>query len=212
MRVGLTTRTGTRPGWRPVGCDPRLLRMSTPRDVVVLVGSLRKDSWNRKVADLIAGLAPPHLKLTQVDWGHLSYYNQDLDADPPKDWVEFRKRIKAADAVLLVTPEYNRSLPGGFKNAIDIASRPYGQNVFDGKPGAVVSASIGNIGGFGAHHNLRQSLAYLNVATMPQPEVYLSNVASLIDETGKLKQDSTRAHLQKFGQAFADWIDRVSPR
>src|SRR5258708_40370279 len=124
--------------------------MDKIRDVAVIVGSLRKDSINRKVANALAELAPASLNLSIVDIGHLPIYNQDGDEKPPAAWTEFRERIKAADAVIFVTPEHNRSVPAALKNAIDVGSRPYGQSACSGKPGAVVSASPGDIEGFGA--------------------------------------------------------------
>lgn len=177
-------------------------------NVAVLVGSLRKGSFNRKVALALAELAPPELKLEIVEIGHLPLYNQDSDESPPPAFVEFRKRIKSADALLFATPEYNRSVPGVLKNAIDIASRPYGQSAWDGKPGAVISASIGAIGGFGANHHLRQSLVFLNVPTLQQPEAYIGNADKLFDADGKLTDERTRNSLQKFIQAFAAWISK----
>jgi chromate reductase len=180
--------------------------MSQVRNVAVFVGSLRKDSFNRKTALAIAELAPANLKLEIVDIGHLSLYNQDLDAEPPADWRDLRAKVKAADAVLFVTAEYNRSVPGVLKNAIDIASRPYGQSSWDGKPGAVISSSIGAVGGFGANHHLRQSLVFLNVPTLPH-EAYIGNAGSLFDDAGKLTNDSTRDFLAAFVTRFAGWIE-----
>ena len=177
-------------------------------DVAVLVGSLRKDSFNRKTAHALAEVAPPSLKLSIVEIGQLTPYNQDLDPNPPEAWTEFRDRIKAADAVLFVTPEYNRSVPGFLKNAIDIASRPYGRSALNGKPGAVVSVSPGAIGGFGANHHLRQSLVFLNVPTMPQPEAYIGGADKLFDAGGKLVNDGTRKFLGQFMEAFAAWIEK----
>jgi chromate reductase len=186
--------------------------MSTPRDVAVLVGSLRKDSLNRKVALALAALAPAGLKLDLVEIGQLPLYNQDLDAQPPAPWVAFRDRIRRADAVLFVTPEYNRSVPAALKNAIDVGSRPYGKSAWDGKPGAVVSASPGAIGGFGANHHLRQSLVFLNVPVLQQPEAYLGGVDKVFDESGGIANESTRGLLVKYLTAFADWIERNLPR
>ena len=148
--------------------------MSKVYSVAVLVGSLRKDSLNRKVAQALAELAPASLKLFIVEIGDLALYNEDIDAtQPPAPYTIFRDQIRPADAVLFVTPEYNRSVPGVLKNAIDVGSRPYGQSVFNAKPGAVISVSPGAIGGFGANHHLRQSLVFLNVPCMQQPEAYL---------------------------------------
>jgi chromate reductase, NAD(P)H dehydrogenase (quinone) len=180
--------------------------MDAVYDVAVIVGSLRKDSINRKVANALAELAPASLKLSIVDIGGLPLYNQDSDANPPAAWIAFRDRIKAADAVLFVTPEHNRSVPAALKNALDIGSRPYGQSAWNGKPGAVVSASPGAIGGFGANHHLRQSLMYLNVPTLQQPEAYIGAADKLFDANGKLANDGTRKFLAQFMQAFASWV------
>ena len=175
-------------------------------NVAVLVGSLRKASINRHVANALAELAPATLKLGIVEIGQLPIYNQDADDSPPPAWTAFRTRIKAADAVLFVTPEYNRSVPAALKNALDVGSRPYGQNVWSGKPGAVVTASPGGIGGFGANHHLRQSLVFLNVPAMAQPEAYLGAADKFFDANGKLNNDGTRKFLQTFMQAYADWV------
>ena len=186
--------------------DLRKVQMDKIRDVAVIVGSLRKGSLNRHVANSLAELAPATLKLNIIDIGHLPIYNQDGDEEPPASWREFRDRIKAADAVLIVTPEHNRSVPAALKNALDVGSRPYGKNVWGGKPGAVVSASPGSIGGFGANHHLRQSLVFLNVPAMAQPEAYIGGADKLFDATGKLANDGTRKFLQGFMQAYAAWI------
>ena len=183
--------------------------MSTTRDVAVIVGSLRKESFNRKMANALVAMAPAPLTLEIVEIRHLPLYNQDDDANPPTASAAFKQRVQKADAVLFVTPEYNRSMPGVLKNAIDIASRPYGKSAWDGKPGAVISVSPGAIGGFGANHHLRQSLVFLNVPALQQPEAYIANAAKLFDESGKLTDDSTRDFLQKFLQAFAQWIERI---
>ncbi|HYD00812.1 MAG TPA: NAD(P)H-dependent oxidoreductase [Phycisphaerales bacterium] len=176
-----------------------------PTTVAVLIGSLRKGSFNRKVADTLAKLAPS-LHFQDVNIGDLPLFNEDLEATPPTQWLELRARIKSADAVLFATPEYNRSVPGVLKNAIDVASRPYGQNVFDGKPGAVISVSIGPSGGFGANHHLRQSLAYLNIPTMAQPEVYIAKAGTLFDEHGNLTDERTKELLTRFVTTFERWI------
>jgi chromate reductase len=181
--------------------------MSTVRNVAVLVGSLRKESFSRKLANALLPLALPTLKLEIVEIGQLPLYNQDDDAAPPAACTAFRQQVKATDAALFVTPEYNRSVPAPLKNAIDVGSRPYGQSVWNGKPGAVISVSPGAIGAFGANHHLRQSLVFLNVPTMPQPEAYIGGAADLFDANGKLTKDSTREFLQKFLQAFAAWIE-----
>lgn len=171
----------------------------------ILVGSLRKESFSRKVAKALIAVAPPSVSLEILEIGQLPLYNQDLDAYPPREWTEFREKLKKFDAVIFVTPEYNRSVPGALKNAIDVASRPYGQNALEGKPGAVISVSVGALGGFGANHHLRQSLVFVNVPTMAQPEAYIGNVARLFHQSGDLADESTREFLTKFMDAFADW-------
>jgi chromate reductase len=184
--------------------------MSSTRDVAVFVGSLRKDSFNRKMANALSGLAPDGLRLAIVEIGQLPLYNQDDDVSGkvPPAWQALRDRVKAADAVLFVTPEYNRSVPGVLKNAIDVTSRPYGQSAFDGKPGAVVSVSPGAIGGFGANQHLRQMMVFLNVPMLQQPEAYVGGAASLFDDKGNLTNPATREFFGKFMQAFAAWIER----
>lgn len=181
------------------------------RKIAVLVGSLRKESFSRKIAKNIEALAPKGLTFTEIDISKVGHYNQDLDGNPPAEWVELRDKIKSADAVLFVTPEYNRSVPGVLKNAIDIASRPYGHSAFSGKPAAVVSNSPGNIGGFGAHHHLRQSLAFLNMPTLQQPEMYLSGVGGWFNDAGVIEKEETRQFLAQFAQTFADWIEKTVP-
>ncbi len=187
--------------------------MPTPHDVAILVGSLRKDSFSRKIARAIADLAPASLRLEIVEIGDLPLYDQDHDGDrPPAAWRTFRERVRGSKAVLFVTPEYNRSVPGVLKNAIDVGSRPYGHSVWSGKPGAVVSVSPGAIGGFGANHHLRQSLVFLDVPVMQQPEAYIGGVADLLDAEGRVKNENTKAFLRKFGEAFAAWIEQTARR
>lgn len=181
--------------------------MSIEHKVAVLVGSLRKESINRKLAQAFIELAPAELKLSIVEIGDLPLYNQDLDETPPAQWTRFREEIAQANAVLFVTPEYNRSVPGVLKNAIDIGSRPYGHSVWNGKPGAVISASPGGIGGFGANHHLRQSLVFLNVPTMQQPEAYLGHADKLLDAQGKVSNAESRKFLSGIIDGFAHWVD-----
>jgi chromate reductase len=184
--------------------------MDKPMNVCVLVGSLRKASLNRMLANTLISLAPSSMKLDIVEIGQLPLYNEDLEtAAPPALWTAFRQRLKAADAVLFVTPEYNRSVPAVLKNALDVGSRPYGASAWDRKPGAIVSGSPGAIGGFGANHHLRQSLVFLNVPTLQQPEAYLSHVDKLFDEQGKFASEGTGKFLQAFMQAFANWAVMV---
>jgi chromate reductase len=177
------------------------------RKIAVLAGSLRKESLNRKMAKALTALGPESLKLEIIEIGKLPLYDQDLDDNPPDAWTLFRERLTKFDGVLFVTPEYNRSIPAVLKNAIDVGSRPYGKSVWNGKPGAVISVSPGAIGGFGANHHLRQSLVFLNVPTMQQPEAYIGNAANLFDNNGNLNNDSTREFLAKFMQAFAAWVE-----
>jgi chromate reductase, NAD(P)H dehydrogenase (quinone) len=180
--------------------------MSAVRNAAVLVGSLRKDSINRKVAHALAELAPPSLRLEIVEIGQLPLYNQDSDQGPPRAYLDFRARIKAADAILFVTPEHNRSVPAALKNAIDVGSRPYGASAWNGKPAAVISASPSAVGGFGANHHLRQSLVWLNVPAMPQPEAYVGGADKLFDQNGKLNNEGTRNFLKNFIDSFAAWV------
>jgi len=180
--------------------------MTASYSVAVLVGSLRKDSFNRKMANTLAKLAPDGLKLDIVEIGELAFYNEDVEANAPTSWGEFRKKVSASDAVLFVTPEYNRSVPAVLKNAIDVGSRPYGKSVWDGKPGAVISVSPSAIGGFGANHHLRQSMVFLNVAMLQQPEAYVGNAGKLFDDQENLTNDDTKKFLEKFLQGFVEWI------
>jgi len=183
-----------------------------PHTVAVVVGSLRKESFNRKVAKALIAVAPPALTFEFVEIGDLPLFSQDLEATPPQQWVDFRNKIKSKDAVLFVTPEYNRSVPGVLKNAIDVGSRPYGASVWNGKPAAVASASIGAIGGFGANHHLRQSLSYLNMPTMGQPEAYIGNASTLFNDAaggGELTNDKTKDFLATFAKAFAAWVELI---
>ena len=186
--------------------------MSATRNVAVFVGSLRKASLNRKLANALIAMAPAPLKLTIHEIGDLPLYNQDFEADPPAVITEFKQRLAAADAVLFITPEYNRSVPGALKNAIDVGSRPYGKSAWSGKPGAVISVSPGALGAFGANHALRQSLVFLNVPAMAQPEAYIGHAAALFDDKDALINESTREFMLKFLQAFAQWIERNAPR
>lgn len=177
------------------------------RNVAVIVGSLRKQSFNRKIANELVKLSPATLKFNFITIGDLPLFSEDLEAAPPAPWVTFRQAIKSSDGVLFFTPEYNRSVPAALKNALDVGSRPYGQSVWNAKPGAIVSVSVGGIGGFGANHHLRQSLAYLNVPTMGQPEAYIGSASTLFDTAGNLTNDNTKALLTKFAGAYAAWVE-----
>jgi len=185
--------------------------MANPKDVVVLVGSLRKESFTRKMANALRELAPPSLKLEIVEIGQLPLYNQDEDGTPPASWTAFRDRVRPASGVIFATPEYNRSVPAALKNAIDVGSRPYGKSVWSGKPAAVVSVSPGAIGAFGANHHLRQSLVFLNMPAMQQPEAYIGGADKMFDADGKIANPATRDFLTKFMAAFSEWVDRHAP-
>lgn len=176
----------------------------------VLVGSSRRDSFSKKIADAISALMPEGFEMKQIDISSLTLFNQDFDDDgkTPAEWMTFREEVKKLDGFLFVTPEYNRSVPPVLKNALDIASRPYGQNVWSGKPGAVISVSPGNIGGFGANHHLRQILTFLDVYTMQQPEAYIGNVTAMLDSEGKVSDERSNAFLQSLADAFGNWVNK----
>ncbi len=187
--------------------------MAHSRHVAVIVGSLRKASFNRKLAVALQGIAPEGLTLEIVEIGALPHYNQDDDANPPAATVAFKQKIAAADAVLFITPEYNRSVPGVLKNAIDVGSRPYGHSAWSGKPAAVISLSPGALAAFGANHHLRQSLVFLDMPAMAQPEAYIGGAGDLFDDAGGLKKPETKQFLDKFLAAFAQWIEKTgAPR
>lgn len=181
--------------------------MAVQKDVVVLVGSLRETSISGKVARTLQALSPAGIRLETTEIRHLSFYNQDLETGtPPSGWTAFRDRIRACDAVLFVTPEYNRSIPAALKNALDVGSRPYGKSVWNAKPSAVVSASPGLLGGAAAALHLRQVLTGVNMRALPQPEVYLSGADRLFDEFGALANEGTKGFLESFLRAFEVWI------
>lgn len=184
------------------------MALSKQIQTAIVVGSLRKESFSRMVAKSLIAVAPRSVILEILEIGQLPMYNQDLDDSPPKEWTDFRQRLKVFDGVIFITPEYNRSVPGVLKNAIDVASRPYGQNALNGKPGAVISVSIGALGGFGANHHLRQSLVFLNMPTMPQPEAYIGDAAKLFETNGTLNNESSRNFLTKFMASFVDWAEK----
>lgn len=181
--------------------------MTAPKKVAVIVGSLRKGSYNRLAAKALMALAPADLECEIVEIGELPFYNEDTDGDAaPAAWPDFRAKVKAFDAVLFVTPEYNRSVPAVLKNAIDVGSRPYGQSVWNGKPAAIMSVSPGGIGGFGANHHLRQSLVFLNMPAMQQPEAYVGGAAKLFDDKGNLTAEGTQKFFASFMEAYAAWV------
>jgi NAD(P)H-dependent FMN reductase/ketosteroid isomerase-like protein len=184
--------------------------MSQPVRVGVLVGSLRAEAFSRKIAKALIARAPASLQCRIIEIGALPLYNEDLDAaTPPEPWTRFRDEIRASDAILFVTPEYNRSIPGGLKNAVDVASRPSGENTFDGKPAGVVSVTPYGVGAFGANHALRQTFAFLNMLVMQQPEAYVSKVGDLLDEKGEVKSKETAQFLEQFMRSFERWVSTV---
>jgi chromate reductase len=174
----------------------------------VFVGSLRKDSFSKKIARYISGLMPETFNMKPVEIGNLAIFNQDYDDEgkPPKEWTGFREEVRALDGVLFVTPEYNRSIPPVLKNALDIASRPYGKNVWNGKPGAIISISPGKLGGFGANHALRQAVVFLNIFLLQQPEAYIGEVAALFNGQGEITNPGTADFLRAYADAFAQWV------
>jgi len=181
-----------------------------PYKIAIIVGSLREGSINRKVARSICGLRNDNLDCSMIQIGDLPLYNQDHDANPPEQYVRFRKQIAEADGVLFCSPEYNRGIPGVLKNAIDVGSRPYGQSVFDKKPAAIVTASPGSIGGFGANHQIRQACVFLNMPVMQQPEAYLGHVSDdSFDEAGCLKEGPLKEIITGLAHAFHDWVDMI---
>lgn len=176
--------------------------------VALVIGSVRKDSLNRKLARAMVGLAPAGMAIEELPIAHLPLYNPDQDEAPPQAWTELRAKVRATDGILFVTPEHNRSVPAALKNAIDIASRPYGQNAWDGKPAAVVTGSPGAIGGFGSNHHLRQSLVFLNMPALPQPEAYIGHLDKLFDAKGDLANEGTAKFLAGLLGAFDRFITR----
>lgn len=180
--------------------------------ISIIVGSLRKDSLNRKVARSICALREDNLECSMVEIGDLSLYNQDFDALPeqPEAYVRFRDQVRSADGVLFVSPEYNRGMPGVLKNAIDVGSRPYGHSVWDRKPAGIVTVSPGSIGGFGSNHQIRQSCVFLNMPVMQQPEAYLGHVTDdSFDESGCLKDGPLKDLVTKLAHAFHDWVEMI---
>jgi len=173
----------------------------------ILVGSLRKASLTLKMAQYIQGENLPDLDFEIIDLSRLPIYNEDLETEePPQSWQEFRKHIKNKDAILFITPEYNRSVPAVLKNAIDVGSAPHGHNAFEGKPAGIISLSPGKMGAFGANHHLRQSLVFLDMPVMQQPEAYIGNSETIFDTDNRLVTESTRTFISQFIIAFAGWI------
>ncbi len=177
--------------------------------IAVIVGSLRKDSFNRKLANALPKLAPSEFSFKQLEIGDLPLYNQDDDANPPEAAKRLKAEISAANGVLFVTPEYNRSVPGVLKNAIDHASRPYGESAWGGKPAGVIGVSIGAIGTSLAQQHLRNMLAYLDMPTLGQPEAFIHAKEGLFDSSGNIGPDS-KAFLQQWVDAYVAWVKRYS--
>lgn len=177
--------------------------------VAVIVGSLRKESFSLKIAKAFAKLAPASLKLEIVTLQGLSFFNQDLEATPPADWVSFRETIQKSDAVLFVSPEYNRSVPGVLKNAIDVGSRPYGKSSFLGKPTGIVTNSPGPLGGVAAAMHLKALLPGITGPILQQPEIYLNGVGDAFDDKGELTKEALEKVLRDYITAFAAWVERI---
>ena len=182
--------------------------MSTIR-VGYIIGSLAKASINRKLARALVGLAPKEMQLTEIPFADLPIYSYDYDKNYPPVATAFKRAISDADAILFVTPEYNRSIPGGLKNAIDWASRPYGQNAFTRKPSAVIGASVGKIGTAVGQQHLRSILGFCNSPQMNAVEAYIHFTPALIDDAGKVADDKTAEFLRTFMNEFAGFIGRV---
>jgi chromate reductase len=178
-------------------------------DVSVLTGSLRQKSFARSLGKALVSVAPKGMNCAFVEIGDMQHYNEDLEVDPPSAFTRFRNTITASHAVLFVTPEFNRGIPGVLKNAVDVGSRPWGKSVWAGKPAAVISTSPGAIGGFGANHQLRQCLSAVGVATMPHPEAYVGGSAALFDASGTLVDASTKEFVSQFMQSFQRWVEQL---
>jgi chromate reductase, NAD(P)H dehydrogenase (quinone) len=179
--------------------------------IAVIVGSLRRASFTRRVAQAMVRLSPGGYAYEFVDIGQLPLYNQDLDGpdQTPREWKEFRERVRPFKAVLFATPEHNRSIPAALKNALDVGSRPYGQSAWAGKPAGVVTVSPGAMGGFGANHHLRQTLVFLNMPAMAQPEAYIGNAAELVADDFTIKVESTRTFLANYMKAFEAFVGKL---
>ncbi len=178
------------------------------KKIAVIVGSLRKESYNRKIAQEMIRLSEGKLEMKIVEIADLPLYTEDLDQNPPEAWTCFREQIKGADGLLIVSPEYNRTIPGALKNAVDVGSRPYGSSVWPGKPGAVVTSSISSLGGLAANHHIRQAFVFVDVPLMQQPEAYIGNAAEIFKEDGKTLVADTEKFLSDFIDAFHQWVEK----
>lgn len=176
--------------------------------VGIVVGSIRENSFSGQLANNLVELFPVGFDLKFIEIADLPLYNQDSDDNVPGIYATFREIVKALDAVVFVTPEHNRSFPAALKNALDVGSRPYGANVWDGKPALIVSQSPSNLSGFGANHHLRQVLTFLNMPVIQQPEVYIANVADLLGEDGKITNQDTIDFLQSVVDTYVDFINK----
>ena len=186
-----------------------ILEHQPPYRVGVIVGSLSKNSINRRVANALEKLAPAEFEFFEIDYSKLPLYNHDFDADYPAEALEFKAQVASADAILFVTPEYNRSIPGALKNAIDWGSRPWGQNVWADKPTAVVGASIGAIGTAVGQQSLRATLSFLNARQMTSPEAYIHYTPGLVDDEGNVTVESTAQFLAMVMEKFFEYTLRV---
>ena len=181
------------------------------RNVGFIVGSLRKGAYTRLLSQALSELAPQSFKLSEIGIGDLPFYNQDLEtATPPTQWVQFRERVNSSDAVLFITPEYNRGMPAAVKNAIDVGTRPLKQGVWKGKPAAIISLTPGRLGGMAANQQLKLTLSVIGVPVMPAPEVYLAGAGDMFDGSGKLVSEDTRTQLTAMLQEFDTWIGRFA--
>ncbi|MBS1702082.1 MAG: NAD(P)H-dependent oxidoreductase [Armatimonadetes bacterium] len=178
------------------------------RKVAVIIGSLRRGAYSRMAANALIAMAPQGLHLEIVEILDLTLFNQDLEDDPPAAWTVFRDRVREFDAVIFMAPEYNRSMPAPLKNAVDIGSRPPGQNLWDGVPAGVVSTSPGALGGISSNNHLRQTLTNVNMFVLPQPNVSIGRVDTLFDENGNLTNEGTKKYLASFLDSFAKWIEK----
>jgi chromate reductase, NAD(P)H dehydrogenase (quinone) len=184
--------------------------MATPYNIAVIVGSLRKESFTLKIAKALAKLAPDTLKLEVITLNDISFFNQDLEATPPADWLAFREKLQRSNGVLFVTPEYNRSISGVLKNAIDIGSRPYGKSSFNGKPTGIISNSPGPLGGVSAAKHLQNILPGISGPILGQPEIYLNGVGDAFDDKGNLTKESMQKVMQQYLEAFAAFVEKLN--
>jgi len=181
-----------------------------PHHIVTIAGSLRKESYTLKVANALARLAPAALKLEVVTLHGLSFFNQDMEATPPADWLAFREKLQKSNGVLFVTPEYNRSIPGVLKNAIDVGSRPYGKSSFLGKPTGIISNSPGPLGGVSAAKHLQNILPGISGPIMGQPETYLNGIDDAFNDKGELIKEPMHKLLKQYLEAFAAFVEKQS--